>query len=58
MEMFVQVAELFDKHGFSIILMTYFLVKDWRQTSQIIDTLKAINQVLTELRTWHAKEEN
>lgn len=56
MEIFVQLADLFDKHGFSIILMAYFLVKDWRQTAQIITTLDAINKVLVELRTWHASE--
>ena len=58
MEMFAQLAELFDKHGFSIILMAYFLIKDWKQTGQIIKTLEAINTVLVELRTWHAQEES
>lgn len=58
MEMFTQLAELFDKHGFSIILMAYFLIKDWKQTGQIIKTLEAINTVLVELRTWHTQEES
>lgn len=51
------IAELIGNYGMAFVLMAYFLVKDWTQTSAIIETLNAIQQTLVELRTWHAKEE-
>lgn len=50
------VADLIGNYGMAFVLMAYFLVKDWKQTGEIIATLGSIREVLTELKTWHAAE--
>lgn len=57
MEFITAITELIQNTGFAIVLMAYFLVKDWKFNQQILDTLGAINTVLTRLETWHSKEE-
>lgn len=51
------VSELIGNYGMAFVLMAYFLVKDWRQTGEIIATLNSIREVLVELKTWHARED-
>lgn len=51
------VSDLISNYGMAFVLMAYFLVKDWKQTAEIISTLNAMREVLVELKTWHAKEE-
>ena len=51
------VSELIANYGMAFVLMGYFLVKDWKQTSEIVATLASIREVLAELRTFHAKED-
>lgn len=53
---FAEFAELFTNYGMTFVLMAYFLFKDYKFNQQILDTLSAINVVLTKLETWHAKE--
>lgn len=49
------VVDLIGNYGMAFVLMAYFLVKDWKQTTEIIETLNSIREVLAELKTWHAK---
>ena len=51
------ISELIGNYGMAFVLMAYFLVKDWKQTSEIIATLASIREVLAELKTWHVMEE-
>lgn len=51
------VADLIGNYGMAFVLMAYFLVKDWKQTTEIIGTLNAIREVLAELKTWHSMED-
>ena len=51
------IADLIGNYGMAFVLMAYFLVKDWKQTSEIVATLQSVREILAELRTWHAKEE-
>lgn len=51
------IADLVGNYGMAFVLMAYFLVKDWKQTGEIIATLGSIREVLTELKTWHAVED-
>ena len=51
------IADAIANYGMSFILMAYFLFKDYKFNQQILDTLGAINTVLTKLETWHAKED-
>ena len=50
------IAELLANYGMSFVLMAYFLYKDYKFNQQILDTLSAINVVLTKLETWHASD--
>lgn len=56
MEFINAIVELINNAGMSIVLMAYFLYKDFKFNQQILDTLGAINIVLTKLETWHEKE--
>ena len=49
------IADLLGNYGMAFVLMAYFLVKDWKQTGEIIATLGSIREVLTELKTWHSE---
>ena len=51
------IADLIGNYGMAFVLMAYFLVKDWKQTTEIVSTLNAIKEVLAELKTWHSREE-
>lgn len=55
---FVEIVELINTVGFSVVLMAYFLIKDWKFNQSITGILTEIKEVLTELKTWHAKEDN
>lgn len=50
------IADLIGNYGMAFVLMAYFLVKDWKQTAEIIATLASIREVLTELKTFHRME--
>lgn len=47
------ISELIGNYGMAFVLMGYFLMKDWRQTSEIINTLASIREVLAELKGLH-----
>lgn len=50
------ISDLIGNYGMAFVLMAYFLVKDWKQTAEMIATLGSIREVLTELKTWHSVE--
>lgn len=52
------IADLIANYGMAFVLMAYFLVKDWKQSTEIVATLNSIKEVLAELKTWHAREDN
>ena len=56
MDFVTTITELINNTGMTIVLMAYFLYKDYKFNQQILDTLSAINIVLTKLETWHDKE--
>ena len=51
-------VDLIGNYGMAFVLMAYFLVKDWKQTNEIIATLNSIREVLAELKTWHSIEDD
>lgn len=51
------IVKLAMDNGLTIILVGYFLLKDWKFNGQIIETLSSIREVLVELKTWHASED-
>lgn len=52
-----QLIEIIGTNGIAVVIILYFLYKDYRFNQAILDTLGAINVVLTKLETWHAREE-
>lgn len=51
------IAEMLSTTGFAVVLMAYFLVKDWKFNQSILDVLSEVKEVLTELKTAHKLEE-
>lgn len=54
---FASLVELISTTSFAVVLMAYFLVKDWKFNQNILDVLSEVKEVLTELKTWHKMEE-
>ena len=52
-----QLIEIVGTNGIAVVIILYFLYKDYRFNQAILDTLGAINVVLTKLETWHARED-
>ena len=52
-----ELVKLATDNGLTVILVGYFLMKDWKFNEQIISTLASIREVLVELRTYHSVEE-
>lgn len=50
------IVEFINNTGFAIVLMAYFLIKDWKFNQSMLDLMGEINKVLTKLETWHAKD--
>lgn len=50
------IVEFINNTGFAVVLMAYFLMKDWKFNQQILDVLAETKGVLCELKTWHEAE--
>ena len=50
------IVELLSTTGFAVVLMAYFLFKDWKFNQSILDVLSEVKEVLTELKTAHKLE--
>lgn len=57
MEPITAITDTIQNTGFAVVLMAYFLIKDWKFNQQILDTLGAINTMLNKLEIWHASEQ-
>lgn len=53
---FVEIVELINTVGFSVVLMAYFLIKDWKFNQTITTVLSEIKEVLAELKTYHRED--
>lgn len=52
---FSELVNLIGTNGIAVVIIIYFLFKDYKFNQAILDTLTAIQVVLTKLETWHAK---
>ena len=52
-----ELVKLAVDNGLTIILVAYFLLKDWKFNESILDVLGEMKEVLAELKTWHARED-
>ena len=51
------IVSLIMNNGTGIVLLAYFIYKDNKYNANVTSVLGEIKEVLTELRTWHAKGE-
>lgn len=53
-----EVINLITQNGMSIVIIGYFLYKDYKFNEQILSVLGEVKEVLASLQTWHEKEAN
>ena len=53
-----EIADLMMNNGMSIVLVGYFIYKDYKFNESILAVMGEIKEVLAELKTWHAAEDN
>ena len=51
-----QIVNLIISNGMGVVLVGYFIYKDYKFNDQITNVLGEIKEVLVALQTWHAKE--
>lgn len=51
------IVELLSTTGFAVVLMAYFLLKDWKFNQSILDMMTEVKEVLVALKTLHQTEE-
>lgn len=51
-----EIVNLISQNGMSIVIIGYFLYKDYKFNQQILDVLGEVREVLSALQTWHASE--
>lgn len=52
-----EIVKLAVDNGLTVILIAYFLLKDWKFNESITAVLGEIKEVLAELKVLHSKEE-
>ena len=52
-----EIVTLIMNNGLSVVLVGYFIFKDYKFNQQITDILGEIKEVLAGLQTFHAREE-
>ena len=52
-----EMVNLMVSNGMSVVIIGYFLYKDYMFNSQILKVLGEVKEVLCELKTWHAAED-
>ena len=50
-----QMVELITTNGMAVIIIAYFLYKDYKFNDQIINILTEVREVLSALQTWHER---
>lgn len=51
-----ELSNLIMNHGLSVVLVGYFIFKDYKFNQQILDVLGEMKEVLAALKTWHESE--
>ena len=52
-----EIAQVISNYGFSVVLLAWMIIKDWKFNEQVLACLERINTVLAKLETWHNAEE-
>lgn len=48
-----EIVNLIVSNGMSVVIIAYFLFKDYKFNQSILDVLGEVKEVLSELRTYH-----
>ena len=51
-----EITNVIMNNGLSVVLVGYFIFKDYKFNQQILDVLGEMKEVLACLKTYHAKE--
>lgn len=51
-----ELVQLFTQNGMAIVIIGYFLYKDYKFNDQIVNILGEVKEVLASLKTWHETE--
>lgn len=51
-----EMVNLIVSNGMSVVIIAYFLFKDYKFNDSILKVLGEVKEVLTALKTWHEKE--
>lgn len=52
-----QIVQLITTNGMGVVLLAYFIFKDYKFNQNILNVLDKMNVILTRLETWHNAEE-
>ena len=50
-----EMVNLVVSNGMSVVIIAYFLYKDYKFNEQILNVLGEVKEVLSSLQTWHAR---
>lgn len=53
-----ELSNLILNNGLSVVLVGYFIYKDYKFNENILAVMGEIKEVLAELKTWHSAEES
>lgn len=52
-----EMVNLVVSNGMSVVIIAYFLYKDYKFNDQIVSILGEVKEVLASLKTWHEAED-
>lgn len=52
-----QIVQLITTNGMGVVLLAYFIYKDYKFNQNILTVLDKMNVILAKLETWHTAEE-
>lgn len=52
-----EMVNLIVSNGMSVVIIAYFLYKDYKFNDQIINVLTEVKEILTALKTWHEADD-
>lgn len=52
-----QIVQLITTNGMGVVLLAYFIYKDYKFNQNILSVLDKMNIILAKLETWHNSEE-
>ena len=51
-----QIVQLITTNGMGVVLLAYFIFKDYKFNQNILTVLDKMNTILAKLETWHCAE--